>query len=264
MSGLTGVETPGISLAREISMSRSAFSARFKSFVDADDIADVEVAASGAGNRFDDAYNQKSMYKGERFNSISHLVGASLALAGGAVLVTYAAIDGNPYKIVSYSVYGVTLFLLYLISTLYHSLHGPAKRVFRVLDHQSIYLLIAGTYTPFTMVALRGALGWWMFGAIWGLAVFGIVLDALPRRGPRVVPLIIYLVMGWLCVFALDPIIAALPPAGFAWLLAGGIFYTAGTVFFVLDHWYPWCHGVWHLFVLAGSVSHYFSILLLY
>ena len=137
------------------------------------------------------------MYKGERFNSISHLVGASLALAGGAVLVTYAAMDGDPIKIVSYSVYGVTLFLLYLVSTLYHSLPGPAKRVFRVLDHQAIYLLIAGTYTPFVMVALKGsALGWWMFGALWGLAVFGIVLDALPRRGPRVGPLGIYLVMG--------------------------------------------------------------------
>jgi len=219
---------------------------------------------TGAWNRFDDAYNQNSMYKGERFNSISHLVGASLALAGGAVLVTYAAIDGDPYKIVSYSVYGVTLFLLYLTSTLYHSLPGRAKRVFRVLDHQSIYLLIAGTYTPFTMVALKGALGWWMFGAIWGLAVFGIVLDALPRRGPRVVPLIIYLVMGWLCLFALDPIVAALPPEGFFWLLVGGIFYTSGVVFFILDNWYPWCHEIWHLFVLAGSISHYFSILLLY
>ncbi len=219
---------------------------------------------TGAWNRFDDAYNQNSMYKGERFNSISHLIGACLALAGGAVLVTYAAIDGDPYKIVSYSVYGVTLFLLYLTSTLYHSLPGRAKRVFRVLDHQSIYLLIAGTYTPFTMVALKGALGWWMFGAIWGLAVFGIVLDALPRRGPRVVPLFIYLVMGWLCLFALDPIVAALPPEGFFWLLVGGIFYTSGIVFFILDNWYPWCHGIWHLFVLAGSISHYFSILLLY
>ncbi len=206
----------------------------------------------------------KSMYKGERFNSISHLVGASLALAGGAVLVTYAAMGGDSNKIVSYSVYGVTLFLLYLISTLYHSLPGPAKRVFRVLDHQAIYLLIAGTYTPFIMVALKGALGWWMFGAIWGLAVFGIILDALPRRGPRVVPMIVYLVMGWLCVFALDPIVAALPPEGFGWLLAGGIFYTSGIVFFVLDQRYPWCHGIWHLFVIAGSVSHYFSILLLY
>ena len=172
------------------------------------------------------------MYKGELFNSISHLVGASFALVGGAVLVTYAAMDGDPNKIVSYSVYGFTLFLLYLVSTLYHSLHpGTAKRVFRVLDHQAIYLLIAGTYTPFIMVALKGALGWWMFGAIWGLAVFGMVLDALPRKGPRVAPVIIYLVMGWLCVFALNPIVAALPPEGFGWLLAGGIFYTSGIVF---------------------------------
>lgn len=204
------------------------------------------------------------MYKGERFNSISHLVGASFALAGGAVLVTYAAMIGDTNKIVSYSVYGTTLFLLYLVSTLYHSLRGAAKRVFQVLDHQAIYLLIAGTYTPFTMVALKGALGWWMFGAIWGLAVFGIVLDAMPRKGPRVVPLIIYLVMGWLYVFTLDPIIAALSAASFGWFLAGGIFYTSGIAFFVLGHWYSWCHGIWHLFVIAGSLSHYFSILLLY
>lgn len=205
------------------------------------------------------------MYKGERFNSISHLVGASFALAGGAVLVSVAAVDGDAGKIVSYSVYGVTLFLLYLVSTLYHSLPGRAKNVFRVLDHQAIYLLIAGTYTPFIVVALNGALGWAMFGAIWSLAVLGIVLDALPRRGPRgALPLIIYLVMGWLCLFALDPIIAALPPAGFGCLVAGGVFYTSGIVFFLLDERYPWCHGVWHLFVIAGSISHYFSILLLY
>ncbi len=204
------------------------------------------------------------MYRGERFNSISHLVGASLALAGGVVLVTFAAIGGDFNRVASYSVYGVTLFLLYLASTLYHSLRGAAKRVFRVLDHQAIYLLIAGTYTPFIVMALKGAQGWWMFGVIWGLAVFGIVLDALPRRGVRVVPIIIYLVMGWLCVFALDPIVAALPPAGVRWLVAGGVFYTSGIVFYILDHWYPWTHGIWHLFVLAGSVSHYFAILLLY
>ena len=204
------------------------------------------------------------MYKGERFNSISHLVGASLALAGGAVLVTIAAMGGDTRRTVSYSVYGTTLFLLYLASTLYHSLRGRAKRVFRVLDHQAIYLLIAGTYTPFTVMALKGAQGWWMFGAIWGLAVVGIVLDALPRRGLRIIPVVIYLVMGWLCVFALDPIIAALPRAGFIWLVAGGIFYTSGVAFYILDHWYPWSHGIWHLFVLAGSTSHYFAILLLY
>ncbi len=204
------------------------------------------------------------MYKGERFNSISHLVGASLALVGGAVLVTLAAIDGDAIRIVSYSVYGVTLFLLYLFSTLYHSLRGAAKKVFRVLDHQAIYLLIAGTYTPLVLVALKGSLGWWLFAAVWGLAAIGMVLDALPRKGPRVVPLIIYLVMGWLCVFALDPIVAALPPASFALLLTGGIFYTSGIAFYVLDHRYAWFHEIWHLFVVAGSVSHYFAILLLY
>lgn len=204
------------------------------------------------------------MYHGERFNSISHLVGASLALAGSVVLVMLAAADGDTKRIVSYSVYGVTLFVLYLFSTLYHSLRGRAKRVFQVLDHQAIYLLIAGTYTPFILMALQGAQRWWMFGAIWGLALFGIVLDALPRRGMRVVPVVIYLVMGWLCVFAMEPIIAALPSVGFAWLVAGGVFYTSGIVFYILDHWYPWTHGLWHLFVLGGSVSHFFSILLLY
>ncbi len=204
------------------------------------------------------------MYEAERFNSISHLIGAVLALAGGGVLVTIAVTDGDIRKIVSYSIYAVTLFLLYLVSTLYHSRQaGRAKTVFRVLDHQAIYLLIAGTYTPFILIALEGARIWWMLGAIWGLALCGIVLDALPRRGPRVVQLIVYLVMGWLCVFDLTAIIAALPAAGFWWLLAGGIFYTSGIVFFLLDRWYPWCHGIWHLFVLAGSMSHYFSILLL-
>ncbi|OGT20014.1 MAG: hemolysin III [Gammaproteobacteria bacterium RBG_16_57_12] len=202
------------------------------------------------------------MHKWERLNSLSHLIGAVLALAGGAVLVTFAAMDGDARKIVSYSVYGFTLFLLYLVSTLYHSLDGKAKRIFQILDHQAIYLLIAGTYTPFMLVGLKGALGWWMFGAIWGLALFGIVLDALPRKGTRVVPIIIYLVMGWLALFALDPIIDALSPEGFHWLLAGGIFYTTGVVFFILDHWYPRCHVIWHLFVLAGSASHYFAILL--
>ncbi|MFN2147035.1 MAG: PAQR family membrane homeostasis protein TrhA [Anaerolineales bacterium] len=202
------------------------------------------------------------MHKGERFNSVSHLIGAAFALAGGVVLVTYAAMDGDTRKILSYSVYGLTLFLLYLFSTLYHALASPAKRLFKVLDHQAIYLLIAGTYTPFTLVALRGTLGWWMFGTIWGLAVFGVILDALPRKGPRVIPILIYLAMGWLCLLVLDPLLATLTPEGFCWLLAGGIFYTSGILFFALGHLYPWCHGIWHLFVLAGSVSHYFTILL--
>ncbi len=202
------------------------------------------------------------MIEGERFNGISHLIGAALALAGAVVLVVAASRNGDAYRIVSFSVYGATLFLLYLISTLYHSLPpGRAKHVFRILDHQAIYLLIAGSYTPFTLVSLKGVVGWWMFGAIWGMAVLGLVLDALPRRGARVLPLVIYFVMGWLIVLAIEPLLAALTRAGFIWLLAGGIFYTSGIVFFVLDHRYPWMHGVWHLFVLAGSISHYVAIL---
>jgi len=202
------------------------------------------------------------MIRGERFNSISHLVGAALALAGAVVLVVVASRGGDAYRIVSFSIYGTTLFLLYLMSTLYHGLpQGRAKRVFRVLDHQAIYLLIAGSYTPFTLVSLNGGVGWWMFGAIWGLAVLGLVLDALPLRGARVLPMVIYLVMGWLIVLALKPLLAVLPRAGFVWLLTGGLFYTSGIVFYALDQRYPWMHGVWHLFVLAGSVSHYVAIL---
>lgn len=203
------------------------------------------------------------MIKGERFNSISHLVGAALALAGAVVLVVVASRNGDINRIVSFSIYGATLFFLYLISTLYHGLpHGRAKRVFRILDHQAIYLLIAGTYTPFTLITLDGIVGWWLFGAIWGLAMLGFVLDALPRRGALVLPVVIYLVMGWLIVLAIKPLLAVLPHAGFNWLLAGGIFYTSGVVFYALDRRFPWMHGVWHLFVLAGSISHYVAILI--
>ena len=205
----------------------------------------------------------QNMYKGERFNSISHLVGASFALVGGAVLITMATIDGELDKIVSYTIYAVTLFTLYLSSTLYHSVAGGAKEVLQRLDHQAIYLLIAGTYTPFVVVAMSGHQRWWMLGAVWGLAVFGMILDALPRRGARIVPVIIYLVMGWLCVLFPDSFLAALSAESLAWLIAGGVFYTSGVVFFALDSWYPWCHGIWHIFVLAGSASHYFGILCL-
>lgn len=202
------------------------------------------------------------MYRGERFNSITHLVGAVLALVGATVMVTIAGMQGGATRIVSFTVYGVTLFLLYLFSTLYHSLKGRAKAVFQVLDHHAIYLLIAGTYTPFTLITLQGATGWWLFAAVWCLALTGIVLDSLPRRGSRLWSLVIYLGMGWLILFALDPLIAALPQPGFWGLVAGGLFYTVGVTFYVLDDRYPWSHGVWHLFVLAGSISHYFVILL--
>jgi len=202
------------------------------------------------------------MYQGERFNSITHLVGAVLALVGVTVMVTVASMQGEATRVLILTVYGVTLFLLYLFSTLYHSLRGRAKRVFQVLDHHAIYLLIAGTYTPFTLLVLDGATGWWLFGAVWTLAVVGIVQDSIPRKGSRVLSLLIYLGMGWLVLFALGPLIAALPAAAFWWLAAGGVFYTVGVIFYLLDERYPWSHGVWHLFVLAGSISHYFVILL--
>jgi len=202
------------------------------------------------------------MDRHEAFNSISHLVGAAAAIAGGAVLVVSAAGEGDAWRVVSFSVYGVALFVLYLFSTLYHWFRGRPKKIFRVLDHQAIYLLIAGTYTPFTLVTLRGGVGWWLFGAIWATAVSGIVLDAFPQRGRRILPVTIYVAMGWLALVALKPLLQALQPGGFGWLLTGGILYTSGVVFFALSHWHPWAHGVWHLFVLAGSVSHYFAILL--
>ena len=201
------------------------------------------------------------MYEGERFNSISHLIGAVAALAGLVVAVVVAARQGDPWKIVSFSIYGTTLFLLYTISTLYHSLRGRAKRFFHKLDHYSIYFLIAGTYTPFTLVTLRGGWGWTIFGIIWGLVVLGVVLESLPQKGNRVLSLVVYVLMGWLVLVALKPLLQALPGAGFAWLLAGGLFYTGGLVFYVFDEKVRHFHGIWHLFVLGGSVSHYVMIL---
>ncbi len=203
------------------------------------------------------------MYKGERINSITHLLGAVLAIAGLAVIVTLASMQGNPWKIVSFSIYGATLVILYLVSTLQHSLRGRAKEIFLILDYQAIYLLIAGSYTPITLVSLRGAFGWVIFGIIWGLAVIGIVIDALPSKGRRIIPILIYLLMGWTAMIALSPIIKAMSLPGFALLLAGGVAYTVGIVFYLMgEKGHPHAHGIWHLFVLAGSITHYFTMLI--
>ncbi len=205
------------------------------------------------------------MYQGEKFNSITHVVGAALALAGLAVLVVLASLKGDPWKIVSFSVYGTTLVLLYTCSALYHSFKGKAKEVFRKLDHCMIYLLIAGTYTPITLVTLREnhtAWGWSIFGVVWGLAVFGIVWDSLPKKGARILPVVIYLLMGWLIVIALKPISQELPAGGFALLITGGLAYTLGVIFYAMDTRIRHFHGIWHLFVLAGSISHFLAVLL--
>lgn len=201
------------------------------------------------------------MYRGERFNSITHLAGAGLALPGAAALVFIAARLGDPWKIVSFSIYGAMLVALYVFSTLYHSLRGRAKDVLRKFDHCSIYLLIAGSYTPFALVSLRGAWGWSLLGVVWGLAVIGIVQEIWLARGARVWSLVIYVLMGWLALVAIVPLWHALTPAGFAWLAAGGALYTGGIAFYATDHKLRWGHGVWHLFVLAGSACHFITVL---
>lgn len=201
------------------------------------------------------------MQDGERLNSITHLVGATAALAGLVVLIVFASLQGDPWKIVSFSIYGLTLLSVYLTSTFYHSLTGRAKAIFRKLDHAAIYLLIAGTYTPFALVSLQGAWGWSIFGVVWGLAIFGIVQDALAIKGHRIIAIVLYVIMGWIGLVAIKPLLATLPFAGFIWLLAGGIFYTLGIFFYAMDHKYKHFHGIWHMFVLAGSISHYVSIL---
>ena len=202
------------------------------------------------------------MYHGERFNSISHLVGAALALAGSSLLIVVAARLGDPWKIVSFSIYGVMLVTLYLFSTLYHSVRGPAKDVLRKFDHCSISLLIAGSYTPFALVSLRGAWGWSLLGVVWSLGLLGMVQEIWFAKGARVLSLVIYVLMGWMALVAVEPLWQALKPAGFAWLVAGGLFYTVGIIFYATDHKVRHGHGLWHLFVLAGSICHFLTVLL--
>ncbi len=201
------------------------------------------------------------MYYGERLNAWTHLVGALLAVLGVAVLVVSAAVGGDPWKVVSVSVYGTTLVLLYTFSTLYHSLHGRAKSVLRLLDHQGIYLLIAGSYTPFCLVTLRGPWGWSLFGVVWSLALVGGLQELRPLGRSRIVSLVIYLLMGWVVLVAIEPLHAALGTAGLVWLAAGGVLYTTGVVFYLLDSRLAHAHGIWHLFVLGGSAAHYFATL---
>ena len=201
------------------------------------------------------------MYYGEKFNALTHLVAAALVLPGAVVLVVLSALGGDPWKVVSVSVYGVALVLLFTFSALYHSLRGRAKNVLRKLDHQGIYLLIAGSYTPFCLVTLRGPWGWSLLGVVWGLAALGSLQELWPRSEARVLSVVIYVVMGWVVLVALVPLLHALGSAGFAWVAAGGIFYTVGIVFYALDTRVTHAHGVWHLFVIAGSGAHYFAIL---
>jgi len=197
------------------------------------------------------------MYKGERFNSISHLVGIILAIAGVTALLSVAIDKGDKWRILGFGVYGIMLILLYSISTIYHSVKGPLKDIFRQLDYLSIYLMIAGTYTPLTLITLRGPWGWSLFGAVWGLALIGMVQEILVGKKTRKYSLIIYPLMGWLIVVAMKPLMETLNPIGLRWLAAGGLAYTFGIVFFLLDEKFKHFHGIWHLCVLAGSICQF-------
>ena len=198
----------------------------------------------------------------EIVHSAIHGLGIALSIAGLIALVLTARRTGDPWDVVASAVYGVTLILLYLASTLYHSIpHARVKRVLRVIDHSAIYLLIAGTYTPFTLVSLRGPWGWTLFGLIWGLAILGIALKVAAMGRFRGLSLALYLGMGWLALVALRPLTAALAQGGLILLVLGGIAYTSGVLFYVWRR-LPYHHAFWHAFVLAGSVLHFFAILL--
>lgn len=199
--------------------------------------------------------------KGELANALTHALGVALAVAGLAVLVTLASLQGSPRRLVSYSIYGVTLVLLYAASTAYHGMRLPqAKRLLRTLDHVAIYLLIAGTYTPFALISLRGAWGWSLLGMIWALAAIGVVFKLFfTGRFPRT-STVAYLAMGWLALIAVRQLFAHLPPRGLVLLFAGGLCYSVGVLFFAFDQKLRFNHAVWHLFVLAGSACHFFAV----
>jgi hemolysin III len=200
------------------------------------------------------------MHTGERFNGYSHLAGAILALAAAVALIVSASLRGDPWRIVSFSIYGASLFLLYLFSTLYHGSRGRTKDVLRKLDHCAIYLLIAGTHTPFTLVTLNGPWGWTLFGVAWGLAAIGIVQELTLARGARWSSLAIYLAMGWVALVAAVPLFDALGAEGFLWVAAGGAIYTAGILFYLYDERFTHWHGIWHVYVLGGSAVHFGAI----
>lgn len=193
-------------------------------------------------------------------NSITHGVGWLLSVGGLATLVTFAAITGGALRVVSCAVFGSTLVLLYAASTLYHSLPSErAKHVFRVLDHSAIFLLIAGTYTPLSLVAVGGPWGWSLFGAIWSLAAIGVLLNSLAPGRWRWASITLYVTMGWLVVIAIRPLVAAVSTGVLVLIVAGGLAYTLGLAFYGWRR-LPYGHAVWHLFVLAGSVFHYLAV----
>lgn len=195
-------------------------------------------------------------------NAITHGIGAALSVAALVLLIVFSSLEGTVWHVVSFTIYGTTMLLLYLNSTLVHSLkEGKAKDVFEFLDHSSIYLFIAGTYTPFLLVAIRGTLGWTLFGVIWGVALFGCIFKAFFVKKFLFMSTVFYIAMGWLIVIAWNPLTAVVAPQGMNLLVGGGLLYTLGTIFYVWRG-FPFHHAIWHLFVLAGSVLHFFAVLI--
>ena len=205
--------------------------------------------------------NKPTPISEEIANGITHGIGVLLSIAGLVILIVQAARYGTAWHVVSYTIFGSTMFILYLASTLYHSIqHQKAKIILRIIDHSAIFLLIAGTYTPFVLVTLRGAWGWSLFGIIWGLAITGIIFKCITIGRFRILSVFIYIAMGWLVVIAMPKIINALDRTSLVLLISGGLSYTLGTIFYAWKN-LPFSHAVWHLFVLGGTITHFFAVL---
>ena len=203
------------------------------------------------------------MYYGERFNAISHLIGLILAIIGTVLLLIKSALYGDAYRIVSSAIYGTSLIFLYVVSTLYHSIRSSKiKAILQKFDHCAIYLLIAGSYTPFTLTTLNGGWGWSLFGVSWGLAAFGIIQEVTIGRHSekRLLSMILYVIMGWLIIIALYPLVQRMSGAGLFWLVCGGLAYSIGIYWFIKDEQIQHGHGIWHIFVLVGSLAQFICV----
>lgn len=196
----------------------------------------------------------------EIFNSVTHGVGSLLSIAGTVVLIVFSAINSDAFAVVSSAVYGASLIILYTMSTLYHSItNEKAKKFFRIMDHNTIFFLIAGTYTPYTLAVLRSPLGWVLFGIVWGAAAIGIVLNSIDLEKFSKISVVCYIAMGWVIIIAVKPLMSSMPFISFALLVAGGIFYTIGVIFYAIKK-VKYFHSVWHIFTVIGSALHYFSV----
>ena len=194
-------------------------------------------------------------------NAITHGVGALFAIAALVILIVFSALQGTAWHVSGFTIFGATMVILYVMSTLYHSLtHVKAKKIFRKFDHMSIFLLIAGTYTPFCLSVLRGWLGWTIFGIVWGCAVGGIIVKAFLTGKGELISTILYIMMGWIIIFFIKPVYQYMSLAGFSFLLIGGACYTFGAFFFMKEK-IPFNHSIWHLFVIGGSTFHFFAVM---